>query len=235
MRKSLSIASLFLIILSTTILSSAQTTVTLNSTFGVDGFVTSGGSVVTWTQAMAGDTVVDTGVRGFVSFDIGTLPSGSNIISATLRIYQEAVNGAPYTDLGNLLVDHLDYGGTLVGADYNSAPIQANIGTLSTDAVIEFKTLDVTLRLQDDIDNTRTRSQYRLLFPIETDNDSVEDAAFFTSANIGGNTPELVVTYESVAAASGIPTMTEWGTIIFIVLVGSGAFFFLRRRRLIHP
>lgn len=175
---------------------SYPTGVTLNSTQGVDGFITSSGSVLTWTQAMVGDTFVDTGVRGFLSFDISSIPPGSNIISATLRNYQEAVLGTPYTDLGNIIVDHLDYGANLDAADYNLAALQDNIGTLSNNASIEFKTLDVTARLQDDINNGRARSQYRMLFPTPTDNDSIEDAAFFTSANIGGNTPELVVTYQ---------------------------------------
>ncbi len=171
-------------------------TVTLNSTKGVDGFVTSMGSAVTWTQIMVGDTGADIGVRGFLSFDISSIPPGSNIISSTLRNYQEAVIGTPYTDLGNVIVDHLDYGATLDGADYNLAALQDNIGILSNNASIEFKTLNVTARLQDDINNGRTRSQYRMLFPNPTDNDNIEDAAFFTQAKCGDYSPELVVTYQ---------------------------------------
>ncbi len=198
-------------------LSLAQTTVTLNSTQGVDGFVTSGGSVLTNTQTAVGDTAVNTGVRGFVSFDIGSIPPGRTILSATLRMFQEAVNGTPYTDLGNIKVDHIDYGPTLDGADYSLPALEDDIGTISENATLEFKTLNVTESLQDDMDHGRTRSQYRLLFPTQTDNDSVEDAAFFTSANIGGHTPELGIIYE------GPPIFPQEGTTgTEITLVRSG-------------
>lgn len=207
-----------LLIIALACLSIAMTTVTLNSTPGVDGFVTSGGSVVTNTQTMVGDTSVNTGCRGFVSFDITSIPPGSIIISATLRMYQEGVNGTPYTTLGSISVDHVDYGPTLDAADYNQAALQENIGILSNNATLEFKTLDVTARLQDDMDHGRTRSQYRLLFPTETDNDSVRDAAFFTSANIGGNTPELVVYYQEAS-----PVIPDAGTVgTEISITGSG-------------
>jgi hypothetical protein len=166
---------------------------------------------------MVGDTSVNTGCRGFVSFDIGSIPPGATIISATLRMYQEAVNGRPYADLGNIMVDHIDYGSTLDGADYSLLALKEAIGTISNNAALEFKILDVTESLQDDMDHGRTRSQYRLLFPTQTDNDSVEDAAFFTSANIGGHTPELVVTYQVS------PVSPEEGTVgTEISIVGSG-------------
>ena len=207
-----------LLIIALACLSIAATTVTLNSTPGVDGFVTSSGSVLTITQTIVGDTYVNTGCRGFVSFNIMSIPPGSTIISAALRMYQEGVNGTPYTNLGSISVDHVDYGPNLDAADYDQAALQENIGILSNNATLEFKTLDVTARLQDDMDHGRTRSQYRLLFPTETDNDGVEDATFFTSANVGDNTPELVVTYQGAS-----PVIPDEGTVgTEISITGSG-------------
>jgi|LGOV01.1.fsa_nt_gb hypothetical protein len=171
--------------------------VTLNSTSGLDGFVTSGESAVTWSQIMVGDTSANVSVRGFLSFDISSIPPFANIVSATLRAYQEAVTRTPYADLGNVIVDHLDYGTTLDGTDYDLAALQSNVGTLSDNPTIEYKTLDVTTRVEADINDGRARSQYRLLYPTPTDGDSLRDAAFFTSAYPGtGNLPELVVTYQ---------------------------------------
>ena len=70
---------------------------------------------------------------------------------------------------------------------------------------IEYKTLDVTARVEADINDGRARSQYRLLFPIPTDSDSLRDAAFFTSANCcTNNFPELVVTYQVPTAPQQI-------------------------------
>lgn len=172
-------------------------TVTLNSTRGLDGYVTSTGSAVTWSQAMVGDNSANIAVRGFLSFDISSIPPSANIISATLRAYQEGVNGTPYADLGNVIVDHLDYGTTLDGTDYDLAALQSNVGSLSNNAAIEYKTLDVTARVKADINDGRARSQYRLLLPTPTDSDNFEDAVFFTSANCcTSNLPELVITYQ---------------------------------------
>ena len=172
-------------------------TLTLNSTRGLDGYVTSTGSAVTWSQAEVGDNSVNIAVRGFLSFDISGIPLSANIISATLRVYQEGVNGTPCADLGNVIVDHLDYSTTLDGTDYDLAALQSNVGTLSNNAAIEYKTLHVTARVKADINDGRARSQYRLLLPTHTDSDNFEDAAFFTSANCCTNSlPELVVTYQ---------------------------------------
>lgn len=210
----------------------AATTMTLKSTPSLTAYITSGGSIISaGAQIMVGDTSVNTGVRGFLSFDISTIPSGSNIVSATLRAYQEAVNGTPYTDLGNVIVDHLDYGATLDAGDYNIAALQGNVGTLSNNTVFEFKTLDVASIVQNDITMSRTRSQYRMLFPANTDSDGVEDATFFTGA-LRGNEPELVITYEEAPAVlTAVPTLTEWGMVIFLVFAGLGSVYYLRRQR----
>lgn len=70
-----------------------------------------------------------------------------------------------------------------------------------------------------------------MLFPVSTDNDGVEDATFFTGV-LRANEPELVVTFEpsTPIAPTAVPTMTEWGMIIFLVLAGMGAVYSLRRR-----
>ena len=175
----------------------SRITATFNSTSGLDGYVTSTGSAVTWSQAVVGDNSVNIAVRGFLSFDISGIPLSANIISATLRAYQEGVNGTPYADLGDVIVDHLNYGSILDGSDYDLAALQSNVGSLSNNAAIEYKTLDVTARVEADINAGRARSQYRLLLPTSTDSDNSEDSAFFTTANCcSGNLPELVITYE---------------------------------------
>ena len=210
----------------------AATTVTLKSNPSLTAYMTSSGSFVAGgAQIMVGDTTVNTGVRGFLSFDISTIPPGVNILSATLRVYQEGFNGTPYTDLGTVNVDHLDYGSTLDAGDYSAAALQGNVGALSNNTTIELKTLDVPSSVQNDITMSRIHSQYRMLFPVSTDNDGVEDATFFTGV-LRANEPELVVTFEpsTPIAPTAVPTMTEWGMIIFLVLAGMGAVYSLRRR-----
>lgn len=92
----------------------------------------------------------------------------------------------------------MDYGPSLDGGDYNSAPIAGNIGeTLSTTPVVEYKTLDVTPSVLNDITNARTRSQYRIRFSIQDfDSDFSDDLAAFTDSEdacLGAKQPPQLV------------------------------------------
>jgi hypothetical protein len=102
--------------------------------------------------------------------------------------------------LGNVIVDHLDYGTSLDGSDYNLAALLANAGTLSTDATIQYKTLDVTALVQADRSASRPRSQFRLRFSIrDSDNNGVDDFAAFGDAELSccltDSLPQLVINY----------------------------------------
>ncbi len=63
----------------------------------------------------------------------------------------------------------------------------------------EWKEVDVTAEVKDDIDAARSRSQYRLHFVTETTGGDVTgDFVYFESADNSegtGNTPQLVVKY----------------------------------------
>jgi hypothetical protein len=178
-----------------------QMTVTLSSLASLDGWIrTDGNGATAGGQGLTGDlgTVANQGYRQFYSFDLSSIPAGSQIVSATLRLYQATVVGAPYTELGNVIVDHVDYGPTLEGtADFGVAPLAGNVGTLSSAATAEYKTLVVTARVQADVSALRTRSQYRLRFSTaDFSNDAGSDFVQFTEAESpGGNNPQLVVIY----------------------------------------
>lgn len=137
--------------------------------------------------------------RGFVSFDLSTLPEGATITEATLRIYQYKTVGDPYGVGGKVVVDHLDYGDSLGNEDYSSAAILSSFVTLTQNDVIEWKDAEVTDRVVDDIDNNRGRSQYRIHHETESAGGShTGDFAYYESAeNNGGtgNSPQLVIKY----------------------------------------
>jgi hypothetical protein len=140
------------------------------------------------------------GERQFYSFDLSSLPPTAQVTSAVVRLFQATVIGSPYGSLGNVVVDHLDYGTSLDGSDYNLAALLADVGTLSTDAVIQYKTLDVTARVQADRSAGRPRSQFRLRFSIrDSNNNGVDDDALFGDAELSccliDSLPQLVVTY----------------------------------------
>ena len=141
------------------------------------------------------------GYRQFFSFGLADIPDGATIISASLELFQTNYHGSPLTDLGNVVVDHLDYGTTLDGADYNMPALASNIGTLSDSTTEEYKILDVTTYVQMDYAAARDYSQYRVRFSLQdNDDDGARDSVSFTDAEDSccstGNLPRLVVEYE---------------------------------------
>src|SRR3972149_1950355 len=173
-------------------------TMTLSAASSLDGFQSNNGGGNTTIEIRAGRNS-NLVTRGFVSFDISSIPAGKTIDQATLRLYQTSITGNPYGVGTSLKVDHLDYGSSFENADYNASSISSSFGTLTSNAVIEWKDLDVTDRLKNDISNSRSRSQYRLHFATETQGGDVTgDFAYFEAANNSngtGNTPQLFIRY----------------------------------------
>jgi hypothetical protein len=173
----------------------ASQTMTITSTATLDGWRASnnGGNNTWYIQIGRNATLTE---RGFVSFDISSIPSGKTIDQVTLRLYQGQVEGTPYSSLGSLIVDHLDYGDSLGNEDLNASAISSNIGTLTSNATIEWKDLPVTNALKSDISAGRSRSQYRLRFTTEAT--GADAWARFESGDnylATGNLPQLVVKY----------------------------------------
>ncbi|MGH7701129.1 MAG: hypothetical protein ACREMJ_11510 [Gemmatimonadales bacterium] len=183
-----------------------ELTVTLPSDSLLDGWIRDEGNFQrTGSQVIVGDVVVggvSRGHRGFYSFDISVIPSGSTVTSATLRLYQFNFAGSPYAELGNVVVDHLDYGATIGGLeDYSATAFVSGMGPLSTNTTVEYKTLGVTARVQADVAAGRTRSQYRLRFSnADFSNDGSADFVQFSDAEFfTADVPQLVVKYREPA------------------------------------
>jgi hypothetical protein len=162
-----------------------------------DGFVNAAGG-----GPLTGDfdsSLPNIGFRQFFSFDISALPAGAVILSATLRIYQDVAGGTPYATHGTVLADHMNYGAPLMAAAYLAAPLAA-LGTFSSTDAQEYKTMDVTARVQADVDAARAHSQYRLRFSaLDSDNDGVDDYTTFVdtenSCCIPVRPPSILITY----------------------------------------
>jgi len=176
----------------------ASKTMTLSAAASLDGFRSSNGGGNAGLDIRAGRNV-NLVTRGFVSFDITGIPAGATIEKATLRLYQAKIIGDPYGVGSSLKVDHLDYGDSLGNEDYSAGSISSSFTTLTANSTLEWKDVDVTDRLKDDIANGRSRSQYRTHFAIENQGGDVTgDFTYFESANNSegtGNTPQLVVKY----------------------------------------
>ena len=173
-------------------------TVRIPSSALLDGIVSKGGGVALDGDISPGDFA--TGLRGFVSFELGDVPPAAAVTSATLVLTQHAVAGAPYAKLGLLLLDQVVYGNQLeAGAYARSFPMHQGLGPLSADATLERKSTLVTAQVQADRAAQRTQSQFRIRFAIEDDGDGVVDVAVFWSADNAptySDQPTLVVTYQ---------------------------------------
>lgn len=135
-----------------------------------------------------GDTPGNTYDRAFPYFDISSLPAATTtIVSAkmsipiSLRIVgaNDVDTGKPFTDLGNLLVEHV-YDWPIQFSSLTKPPL-SSVGTLMTaaTAMTGVSTIEVTAAVMDDFTNRvarGNRSMYRLFFPKTTDNDSLLDS-----------------------------------------------------------
>lgn len=138
--------------------------------------------------------------RGIYTFDISKIEPGSSVQSARLYLFQSDVEGDPYEFLEEIIVDHIDTSmfDELDPALFDGSDLTRDIGTISQDPLPGYKVLDVTAQVQDDVDNDRGRSSFRIrglkeqLFQLEGN----DRAVFTDSLNDLGFIPELDVLYE---------------------------------------
>jgi hypothetical protein len=140
--------------------------------------------------------------RGLISFDISQIPSGSTIVSATLRVDQCATVGSPFATFGAIVVDHLLSTSAPDSATYDTPAAFMNVGTLSTDAAPGFRAVPVTAGVIADFAALRALAQFRLRFSAASDDattgnayvairtDSDDDCPGFPDA-----APVLIVAY----------------------------------------
>lgn len=150
---------------------------------------------VSTTASASGEMKVadgDNGVSvGLCSFDLPAIPAGAEILSATLRAYQESAP-SNFDDNGTIVADHLVYG-FLDEDDDDSPALSSAFGTLSTNPTVEYKTLEVAAQVRADIEASRFRSQFRLRF---THFAELGGTVTF-SGPAGPNPPQLVIVYHN--------------------------------------
>ena len=179
---------------------------TLDGYVQSDGFADSGNTVI-----YVGDRVNNIGIRGFISFDLSGLPTGAGLqlLSATLQMRKYRVNGIPYVGspyslatnpsrLNQVDLDHIFYGSSLDGSDYDTNSI-ALLGAI--DSFAQFNVTqtqaDVLSAVTNDITNRVSRgnrSQYRLSFFKQTNNDNAFDYVTYGSAGVSPS-PSLSLEY----------------------------------------
>ncbi len=148
-----------------------------------------------------GDTANRRQRRAILSFDTSSLPDNAVITSANLLIkLSSATTPDPFTILGKLKVDlSVPYFGSspsLEALDFQAAPTQAGAAAFSTKANAGWYTARFPSAARLLINRTG-RTQVRLRFAIEDNNNSVADYASFFSgdAATSADRPQLVIQY----------------------------------------
>lgn len=145
------------------------------------------------TGMSAGDDVANNHLKGFIRIDLSGVPAGATVQNAVLTITQIAPIGTPYANLlTNLTVDHVDAGAAVDAADFIGNTLSLNFGTISSDPVLETKTINVGPQIALDLAAGRTTSDFRFTFPSPTDNAGDVDTAHFVAAGFAGE-PTVVL------------------------------------------
>jgi len=141
--------------------------------------------------------------RGFISFELPDVPERYTLDSAYIRLYQvksygNSIEQFPVWDVVGgdtmyCIMDHIDYGDYIDPGDWTAGDVgdpgtlSSNIGIISDSGIEGHRYLNITPYVQNDYDNNRNKTQYRIRFPIDTDWDSFWDYIHFSQ----GSTPTL--------------------------------------------
>ncbi len=127
------------------------------------------------------------------------MPAGAQIVSAKLSMYQNRSAGDPQSMMVLVRVDHVNYGLNFPQTFLGGNTLDFNFAQINDLASIGRKEIDVTAQLQDDLDDGRTRSQYRLRGAVRSNNDGIADAMVLTDAEDSEGTGELPMLIVEIA------------------------------------
>jgi hypothetical protein len=147
---------------------------------------------------LVGDYNDNTGIRGFLSFDLTSLPERTDISTATLYVYKGRVFNAPYATLGSVSLARADYREGAGLLDYDRPVSNPRIFDTSSSPGSGWLKGDVTADVRVDFDNreaNRNRTQYRLSFSVITDNDNLTDIVQFETAEHADFAPYIQINY----------------------------------------
>jgi len=173
---------------------SNPTTITLLSEAALDGHGVATGTSTLVLYATIGDYYNKNQVRGWVSFDLSGIPDGATIDSAVLSIYQRGEEYWGGYTLGPVLVEHVFFG-TDIALAFAGGLLSKVAGMLATEFSAGFKSITVTVEVQNDMEQNRPKAQFRFFHSTPTDNDSNNTTDDWVMGDSPTNQPKLAVTY----------------------------------------
>jgi len=188
-------------------------------------------------------------LRGYLKFSLTGL-SGKTLTSATLYIYVDFsyLNGiADYTSpldnpgLGDYWVIHIGDYGTLDASDWNPTLLGNDPGVFipgigpSSTPNIGYISIDITVAMQDDLDNGRAFSAFMIKPITDRDNDSSRDNFWFFASESSGTSQDPYIEYELEEEPPVGGVIISVNKLVFlapyIVIAGLVAVVIIRRRK----
>lgn len=168
----------------------------------------SDGSTTRYSFIEAGFSAASKEVRGFLTFDITTLPDDlDEIQDATLKTGLRDIRaGQPFDKLGDMLIEHVSFD-KVDGTHFDDAYRQLGVLIPATPApeLDQRFTKDVTVAVREDFqkrDERNHRSQYRIRFAAPTgDYDTANYANIYRATEPGHSDPDI-------AAEEGLTRLT---------------------------
>lgn len=178
-------------------------TVRLTSEPALDGYRSNDGRGSHKQDIFVGNSEIRAGEvvwRGFMSFDLSSIPSHATIDNVELRFFQARVGGTPYESMGNLVLEHVYYGDQLTGGAFDIPALHSAVLDRQTQARAWYILTSPLFGewLETDLMAGRSHFQLRLRWQVETDGDGKEDYVSIESADNyygSGNFPTLIVDY----------------------------------------
>jgi len=137
-----------------------------------------GGATLASTQYALGDTPINDTTRGYVTFDLATLPDGpATVEDANLHAEFGQVYGNPFVDLGVVLYQHVAYD-SFEPALFDIDPVGVSSGLFGTinDDEVDRDVTEVAAEVLADPEGFQDRLQLRFLWVFnETDGDFDND------------------------------------------------------------
>ncbi len=168
---------------------------------GMHGSITRNGRVALG-AAVASDTQLSSPPlqsRGFVGFDVSSIPRDADVDSAVLRVEQTQVGGLPFLEDGGVVVDLIDGGDDLSAGDYSSGPLMSLVDPLSSDAELGMRSLEVRVAVQRALDLGLQSCMFRLMLrpPASSAPTFLDRVSFHTANEFGFDAapPELEIEY----------------------------------------
>jgi len=147
---------------------------------------------------------------GFISFDTPMVKDGYELISATLFYYISECYGdnelfeypkfqLPSGDINpDCLLTHIDFGASLSPAALCAPPLDTPLA-MTNSVTLGWNLLDITHLLQDDIEQNRPFSQYKVSLDHISDWDNKDDYVAIRTSN-GNQAPYIFAEYAPVTS-----------------------------------